>query len=227
MECTPTSAEPDWSSAQPLEEEKSLQEHPFTCSVSEITPTLLARMPYTWQPSSPVPQKDLRHLKITHYDFKGAVKLGEIVVHQAVVEDLQSIFAELFAIKFPIESMRFVDEFEGSDLQSMQANNSSAFYARKVAGTDRWSNHSFGCAIDINPRINPYSKGTFFTPPEGEKYLDRTKLVPGMITEETPIYQIFKTYGWEWGGECFYERDGVIDRHHFQKIVPGLNRSTN
>ena len=103
----------------------------------------------------------------------------------------------------------------------------SAFYARKVASTQRWSNHASGLAIDINPLLNPYSKGDFFCTQEGECYLDRTLDVPGMITKDSYIYQLFIERGWEWGGECFYARDGVLDRHHFQKIISGINQTTN
>ena len=101
----------------------------------------------------------------------------------------------------------------------------SAFYARKVANTDRWSNHAYGLAIDINPLFNPYTKGTMCCPPEGKNYLNR--VVPGTITKNSLIYNLFKERGWEWGGECFYERDGVIDRHHFQKILGDTNKTTN
>ena len=31
----------------------------------------------------------------------------------------------------------------------------SAFNGRKIAGTDRWSSHAYGVAIDINPIQNP------------------------------------------------------------------------
>lgn len=205
----------------------SAQAQTFNFQAQKITPSILARMTYTWNPDSPVPLEDLRYLSLTHYDFNGLIRQGEIVVHKETVEDFKYIFEKLFEAKFPIESMKIVDEFEGSDLKSMQANNTSAFYARKVAGTNRWSNHSFGCAIDINPLLNPYSKEEFFTPPEAKQYLDRTLNKPGMITKDSYIYKLFKDRGWEWGGECFYERDKTIDRHHFQKTVSGLNKNTN
>ncbi len=197
----------------------------FTCK--EITPAILQRMVYTWHAESTVPLEELRYLMISHYDFEGAVCLGELVVQVSVVDDLAYIFKRLYEVKFPIQSMILVDEFEGSDDASMRANNSSAFYARKVAGTDRWSNHAYGLAVDINPLLNPYSKGSLCCPVEGKYYLDRTLGIPGMITADSFIYRLFKERGWQWGGECFYERDGVIDRHHFQKIVIGSNKTTN
>lgn len=90
--------------------------------------------------------------------------------------------------------MKFVDEFDGSDDKSMSANNTSAFYARKVANTDRWSNHSYGLAIDINPLLNPYSSHKIFcAPQEGECYLhNRSVDIPGIITANSFIYQLFK-----------------------------------
>jgi len=200
----------------------------FTFAVQNITPSLLSRMVHTWHAESPVPLEDLRHITLNHYDFEHAVKQGELIVHKEVVDDLHDIFKNLFEIQFPIQSIRLVDEFDGSDLKSMHANNTSAFYARKVAGTDRWSNHSFGCAVDINPLLNPYSSPRITVlPQEGAPYLDRTLNLPGMIIEGSYIYQLFIEKGWEWGGECFIDRDGVIDRHHFQKIVEGLNKRTN
>lgn len=199
----------------------------FYAACQSITPQIKDRMLYTWHENAPIPLNDLRHLVISHYDFEGNIKQGELVIHKYTVNDLIEIFEQLFQERFPIHSMKLVDEFEGSDDASMEANNSSAFYARRVAGTSRWSNHSWGCAIDINPVQNPFSKETFFCPKNGERFLDRTLNESGMITKESLIYHLFKERGWQWGGECFFERDGTIDRHHFQKIIPGLNRNTN
>lgn len=199
----------------------------FEYSVQIITLEILNRMPYTWRSDAPVPLDDLRYVTLLHYDFDGKIQQGELVAHQAVADDLIFIFEKLFEVAFPITSIRLVDDFEGSDLQSMQANNTSMFYARKVAGAVRWSNHSFGCAIDINPLLNPYSRKDFFTPREGQAFLNRSLNLPGMITATSYIYELFAERGWQWGGECFYDRDETVDRHHFQKIIPGVNKNTN
>lgn len=199
----------------------------FEAYFCKITPAILTRMKYTWRDDAPVALEHLRYLRISHYDFNQNVKVGELIIHKAVIHDLIEIFETLFEIKFPITSIKFVDDFNGSDDDSMSANNSSAFYARKVAKTDRWSNHSFGCAIDINPLLNPYCKKDFFCPKESAAYLNRDLNLPGMITKESYIYKLFIGRGWQWGGECFFERDGLRDFHHFQKIIPGLNKNTN
>ena len=199
----------------------------FHYTVQELTDELLEQMPYTWNEESPVSRDDLRYITLSHYDFNGHVQEGELVVHKLAVDDLIDIFQKLFEVKFPITSMRTVDHFDGSDEASMEANNTSAFYARRVANATRWSNHSWGAALDINPLLNPLSREDFFTPQAGKRYLDRTLDEPGMITKGSYIYQLFIERGWEWGGECFYERDKTTDLQHFQKIIPGLNRNTN
>ena len=203
--------------------------HQFHATCQEITPDILERMVYTWNDSSLIPLEDLRYITVSYYDFDGAVHQGELVMHKLVADDVIYIFEKLFQAKFPIQSMRLIDDFEGSDDASMEANNASGFYARLVANSNppRWSNHSTGLAVDINPLLNPLSKEEFFTPKKGERYLDRTLDEPGMITEESYIYKLFIERGWQWGGECFYERDKTIDRHHFQKIIPGINQNTN
>lgn len=204
------------------------QKKVFRFTSQQIPPFIFSQMIYTWHPDCPIPLDDLRYITLTHYDFEGQIRLGELVVHREVVGDLAYIFEKLFEVKFPIQSIKFVDRFDGSDLKSMQANNSSAFYARKVAGTDRWSNHAFGCAIDINPLLNPYTSSQVRAlPQEGERYLDRSLDLPGMIIKNGYIYNLFKERGWQWGGECFFDRDGVIDRHHFQKVLQELNSNTN
>ncbi len=190
-----------------------------------LSEEILSRMVVTWQSDSPVPVKELRYLTVSYYDFQGQVKQGELVVHALAVDDLISIFKKLFEVRFPIHSMKFVDEF-GSDDASMSANNTSAFYARHVTRTGRWSNHAYGLAIDINPLLNPYIRGEYFCPQEGERYLDRTLNGSGMITKDSYIYTLFKEHGWLWGGECFLDR-GIEDLHHFQKVVPGLNENNN
>ena len=60
-----------------------------------------------------------------------------------------------------------VDAYGASDDRSMEADNTSAFNCRFVAGTSRWSEHAYGKAIDINPVENPYVSGTHVSPGAG------------------------------------------------------------
>ena len=77
---------------------------------------------------------------------------------------------------------------------SVKDNNTSCFNFRYVIGSDKLSDHSTGNAIDINPMQNPWVHPSSHKI-EGRKYDPSQK---GTITEE--IVNIFKKYGWDWGG---------------------------
>ena len=96
--------------------------------------------------------------------------------------------------------MRLVDDFGGQDLASMQANNTSAFNCRNVAGTSSLSWHAYGLAIDINPLVNPYVTQRGVSPPEGAPYVDRASTTPGLITPGDVVTTAFEQAGWSWGG---------------------------
>jgi len=92
----------------------------------------------------------------------------------------------------------------------MAADNTSAFNYRVVAVTERLSRHATGCAVDINPRLNPaiYADGRI-APAEG---IYRPG-APGTFTGEHPVVRAFLERGWGWGGHF----DHVRDYHHFEK----------
>src|SRR3546814_7103032 len=83
--------------------------------------------------------------------------------------------------------MEPVDRFGSDDGASMRANNTSAFNCRYVAGTTKWSEHSYGRAIDINPLPNPYVRTGSVDPPEGATWADRSRHDPGMIHPADPV----------------------------------------
>jgi hypothetical protein len=187
----------------------------FAASVHEIPSSLQARMRgRSWRedPACP-PFSALRLLRLSHYDFAGAVREGELVVHADVAEEVVRIFERIFAAGFPIQRMERVDAFEGNDDASMAANNSSAFNFRRVEGTQVLSHHARGLAIDVNPVQNPWVRGTRVDPPAAQAYLDRTVLRPGMIVRGGPVCEAFFEHGWHWGGDFADMRD----YHHFSK----------
>ena len=47
--------------------------------------------------------------------------------------------------------MELIERYDGSDHASMNADNTSGFNCRYVAGTSTWSQHAYGKAIDLNP----------------------------------------------------------------------------
>jgi hypothetical protein len=120
-----------------------------------------------------------------------------------------SVFHELYDQDFPIARMQLVDDYQGSDDLSMEANNTSAFNCREVTGRPGvWSQHSYGGAIDINPVQNPYiSSGGTVLPPAGVDYVDRSKDAPGMIHAGDCTVQAFADIGWYWGGAWTSPKD--------------------
>lgn len=179
----------------------------FEATVHEIDDATAARMEHSWREGCPVALEDLRLLELAHFDFAGAVQIGELVVNEDQVEETITVFERLFELQYPIDQMRLVDEFNGDDMLSMQANNTSAFNCRVVAGTNRWSEHAYGRAIDVNPLINPYVRGRRVSPPEGAVYVDRAQDVPGMIQDGDDVVAAFAEVGWSWGGYWASSKD--------------------
>lgn len=160
-----------------------------------------------------VPLEDLRYLTIAHYDGDGNVCRGEIICNVKIADDLIDIFRNLYNAGYPIESVRLIDEFDADDVKSMQANNTSCFNFRKVAGSKKLSKHALGMAIDINPLYNPYVKGTVVSPPEGKPYADRKGDFPYKIDKEDLCYKEFIAHGFTWGGSW----NSLKDYQHFEK----------
>ena len=116
---------------------------------NEMTPT-------SWREGCPVGLDQLRLLTFPYVDFDAVVQTGRMVVNAIHAVDIGSVFGELFAVGYPIQSIASVDSYGGDDGASMRANNTSAFNCRPVGtGSGAWSNHAFGAAIDLNPLMNP------------------------------------------------------------------------
>lgn len=154
----------------------------------------------SWREGCPVGLESLRYVQLDHHTPDGGTATGELVVHADVVDDVLAAFGRLFALGFPIARMELVDAYGADDQASMRANNTSAFNCRFVAGTERWSNHAFGTAVDLNPLWNPYVRGGAVDPPEGAPWADRTVDQPGMLHPGSPEVAAFTDLGWDWGG---------------------------
>lgn len=156
---------------------------------------------------------DLRYVQVLHYGFDGKVKQGELIVNKKIAKKTVKVFYELYQKKYRIQKMRLIDDYNADDNKSMAANNSSAFNYRVVSGTKRLSNHAYGLAIDINPRINPWVKGNKVSPSNGKVYKQRkTSKCKGkykryMIHKNDTAYKIFKKYGFSWGGNWRSSKD--------------------
>ena len=165
----------------------------------------------SWREGCPVPPSGLRKLAMAHVDFAGNVVTGELIVNAGSAGDLMIVFQRLYEARYPIQLMRPVDEFDGSDDASMAANNTSAFNCRNAVFSSSWSRHAFGLAVDINPLVNPYVKGTTVLPPTGSDYADRKVHHPSLIREGDVVVQAFDAIGWAWGGRW----QTVKDYQHF------------
>jgi hypothetical protein len=193
----------------------------FESDISQITPQVKERMlkGNSWKKGCPVPLKDLRYLRIKHIDFNGEDKMGEMIVHQDVSVEVTKIFEALYKAGYPIKKMRLVSDYKGSDWQSIEADNTSAFNCRKATGSKNFSKHSYGKAIDINPIENPYIFRSGKSSHKASKpYLKRKRTSESMsqramLLPDDNAVQIFKKHGWKWGGDW----SGVKDYQHFSK----------
>ncbi|SFV52427.1 hypothetical protein MNB_SV-6-162 [hydrothermal vent metagenome] len=174
----------------------------------------------SWRKGCPVPISDLRYLKIPHYDFRWKRVIGEMVVHRDVAKDVADIFDKLYKNRYPIRKMKLVSHYGASDYRSIEADNTSAFNCRPVTGGKKWSNHSYGRAIDINPIENPYiSRSGHISHSKSLKYRDRRVSNSNSAENRATIrggdyiVKLFKQRGWRWGGEWH----GIKDYQHFDK----------
>jgi D-alanyl-D-alanine carboxypeptidase len=155
----------------------------------------------SWHRGCPVGISKLRLLEIGHWGFDGEVHRGRLIVHDRHDRAILRVMKRLFERRYPIRRMELIDRYGADDRRSMAADNTSAFNCRFVAGTNRWSMHAYGKAIDINPVENPYVSGSHVSPPEGEPFADRSRDAQGMIHAGDAVVKAFAGgAGWRWGG---------------------------
>ncbi len=142
----------------------------------------------------------LRLLTLDFRDFSGTRRTGQLVVNAQAVDEVVAVFRSLYRERFPIRSLRLVDEYGGDDDRSMAADNTSGFNCRGVVGSSGWSQHAYGLAIDVNPRENPYVYGGQVLPPEGAAFTDRSDHRRGMAYRGSALNRAFAAAGWTWGG---------------------------
>jgi hypothetical protein len=169
----------------------------------------------SWRPGCPVGPQQLRRVDVDYLGFDGQTHRGALIVHVDLVADVEAIFIDLRRLSYPIERMRTVDHYPNADDElSMRDNNTSAFNCRIIPGTERWSEHAYGRAIDLNPLLNPYVGRTgAFQPGNAGPYLDRSRRDPALLHDGDPAVRAFTDRGWAWGG---YWRT-VKDYQHFER----------
>jgi hypothetical protein len=165
----------------------------------------------SWRSGCPTSIDDLRVLELSYWGFDGKEHSGLLMVNADVATSVVNAFRRLFDAKFPIHQMELVDKYGADDEKSMLADNTSAYNCRIVPGTDVWSQHSYGTAIDINPFENPEVLGTSVDPPQAAKYADRSLSDKGMIYAGDKAVKASESVGWSWGGDW----DTPKDYQHF------------
>lgn len=186
---------------------------------SAVNDNIFARIngfSYTENPN--IQLSELSYLKMLYYGFDGNTYVGEMLVNQKIEADILQIFKTLYENKYPIEKMVLIDAYDADDTLSMEDNNTSAFNYRTISGSDKLSNHSYGMAIDLNPKYNPYVKRTsdgsvICQPESGREYADRSKDFAYKIDENDLAYRLFTEAGFTWGGTW----NSVKDYQHFEK----------
>ncbi len=183
--------------------------------VLPITPDIAQRMidGGSFHEECPVPLSKLRYLHIRYRDLENRTQTGELIVHESVADEVVQLFTQLYRTGFRIARIQLVSAYGANDEASMRANNTSAFNCRYIAGTKKFSRHSYGKAIDINPLLNPCVQKGEVSPANAGAYLDRKQNLPGMIHRNGTVVRLFKKYGWKWGGDWH----SLKDYQHFEK----------
>jgi hypothetical protein len=185
----------------------------------EIPDSIWARMQGRSYPQEcRIARSELRYLELSFVDFDGREHVGQMVCNKQIANDLLYVFRQLYEARYPIASMRLIDDYEADDSRSMASNNTSCFCYRRVAGSKSLSKHSRGMAVDINPLYNPcvYVKSGRVLPPEGNKYAhdrDKRKDIPSKIDTTDLCYRLFVSRGFRWGGTW----RTIKDYQHFEK----------
>jgi hypothetical protein len=184
-------------------------------ATTTVEPVSAADLGPSWRPGCPIDPRQLRRVWVNYLGFDGKVHRGDLIVAEDLAAEVIETFEQLLQLLYPIEKIRTVDNYPAADDElSMEDNNTSAFNCRDIPGTGRWSQHAFGRAIDVNPRLNPYIDRTgAFQPKNAAPYLDRSRTDPGLLHAEDPVVRAFTDRGWRWGG---YWRT-PIDYQHFER----------
>jgi hypothetical protein len=193
----------------------------YQSNISKITPDIKKRMikGNSWRKGCPVSLENLRYLRVKHIDFKGKTVTGEIIVHKDVSHEMTEIFEALYKMAYPVYKMKLVSDYKGNDWQSIEAGNTSAFNCRSATGSKKWSKHSYGKAIDINPIENPYiARNGRISHKASLKYRKRvhknsSAADKALLLKNDNVTKIFEKHGWKWGGDW----SGVKDYQHFSK----------
>lgn len=150
-------------------------------------------------------------LEVRYLSFDEKIHQGQIVVYEQLIIDVKDFFVLSIQERFPIFCVIPIADtrFSWDDMRSMQANNTSGFNYRKMAEDEKLSLHAYGLAVDVNPLLNPYIRGSYVEPPGASYDLFRV----GTIGPDSFVVSFFLSRGWSWGGHWGDRKD----YQHFEK----------
>jgi hypothetical protein len=198
---------------EPLAPDEGGQPSRFEGGVYRISPALgRVLVGRSWHPGCPVPIEDLRHVRVSYWNFHGEVRTGPMVVNEMVAHDVLWVFRRLFRAKFPIKRIVLPPKYRPPRPEDYwnkgPTSPTAAFNCRPATGSTSLSHHSYGWAIDINPLQNPYvrSDGTVLRH-IAKPYRNRSLHRKGMIHDGDIVVRSFARIGWEWGGHWHTLKD--------------------
>ena len=172
-----------------------------------VTRTTTAEVAKTYRAGCPVGPSKLRTIRMNFEGFDGSMHRGVLIVRSDRVDSVIAGFKA--SLGKPLRRMDNPNVWDGNDPRQMEADNTSAFNCRKVTGNPyAQSPHSYGIAIDVNTRENPYRdvNGKWW-PSSGRKYIDRTPWKEGMLTKSSTLTKALRGRGYFWGGLWYPGRD--------------------
>jgi hypothetical protein len=182
----------------------------FHGSVKPLPAPLRAQLVQVRQYHSgcPVTLSRLRLLTVTYRGFDGRAHDGRLVVNATAAWPLYRVFHRLYRIGFAIRRMQPVAP-TGDDTAAFDCRDAAPSPCPGSSPTHAWSMHAFGLAVDVNPTENPYTGCGITRDPAARRYLDRSRVRRGMVTQRAVA--AFASIGWGWGGSWA----GTKDYMHF------------
>ena len=179
-----------------------------------VTPTTAAEVATTYHSGCPVGRSRLSTITMNYYGLDKKMHRGVLIVRSDLTGKIKHAFGRSLGVRFPITRMNNPNAYGGNDPKQMAADNSSGFNCRRVVGNPyRMSPHSYGIAIDVNPRQNPYRDVTGkWWPSNGKAFIDRTPRRLGMLNSKSTMVRTLGSDGFFWGGRWYPGRD----YQHFQ-----------
>lgn len=169
------------------------------------------------RPGCPITRRaELRRVEVDFVDFEGRDRRGHLVVHADTAETAARIFARLYRAEFPIRRMEGVEKYGGDTLESLQADNTSAYNCRRpdqINAPVTESPHANGRAIDINPVENPWMDLRCDCWSPSAEFAERTP-GQGKVLRGGLVWRVFKSEGWIW------QNIPVPDYMHFDTGYP-------